>query len=250
VRISIVTLIAICCGCSGTVHDPDGHYVLESYSQQGRYFTLDIVDSIVLLNKSSVFKNQRDTIFIDPTHNTFRRAASNPLNIFGFRTEGDSIVLSYGTNGDGSELVFVKREENIDRDIYANSLLDVEPTPCEPDCKHSHISETTKTRHLLVGPPKPGVAPGMMLKPDSVLMEFHNLTFLDMKNLQALTREMKKAGEDLCLHIDKDIPNAKVIALRTELRSNSNGMTIFESRMKDGKLVFIESPVDQIIARK
>jgi hypothetical protein len=202
------------------------------------------------LNKSSIFKNQRDTIFIDPTYHTFRKAVSNQLNVYGFRAEGDSVVLSYGTNGDGSELVFVKSGESPHQDIYSNSLLDVELTTCLSECKHTHLEESDNMRHLLVGPPKSGVAPGMMLKPDSVLMEFHNLTFLSMNNMQSLAREMKKAGENLCLHIDKDTPNERIIALRTELHRHANGMTIFESRMKDGRLVFVESPLDQIITLK
>ncbi len=240
----------MCCGCSGTVHDPDGHYVLESYSQHGRYFTLDVADSVVLLNKSSIFMNQRDTIFIDPVHHTYRNAVTNQLNIFGWRSEGDSIIMSYGTRGDGSELVFVRSAEDPGHDVFSNSMLDVELTPCESECGHAHIPENKLMRHLLVGPPKPGVAPGMMLKPDSILMEFHNITFLGMNNLQALTREMKKAGEKLCLHFDKDTPREMTTALRSELWSHADGMTILESRMKDGRVVFVESPPAEVITLK
>lgn len=238
-RFAITTLVAICCGCAGTGHDPNGHYVLESYTQQGRYLTLDVKDSIVLLNRSSVFHNQRDTIFIDPDRHTLKSAVLNHLNIRQFHTVSDSVFLHYGPGPTGSKAVFIRAEANPARDAYANSMLDVYPSECDQQCEHQHVAEQQNMRHLLVGRPKPGVAKHIGLRDDSIVMEFHNITFLGFKELEPLLREMKKAGDHLCIHVDKNVPAEKSAELRNELSRLDREMKLHEGRWKDGQIVYV-----------
>lgn len=239
-RFAITTLVAICCGCAGTAHDPNGHYVLESYTQQGRYLTLDVKDSIVLLNRSSVFYNQRDTIIIDPRQHTLKSAVLNHLNIRQFHTVSDSVFLHYGSGPVGSKAVFIRAEADALRDAYANSLLDVNPNECDVGCVHSHVAEKENMRHLLVGKPKAGVAKRIGLRDDSIVMEFHNVTFLGIKELEPLLREMKKAGDLLCLHVDKNVPAEKSTELLQELARIDREIRLLEGRWKDGKVVYVK----------
>jgi hypothetical protein len=195
---------------------------------------------MLLLNKSLIFRNQRDTIFIDTKSNAIRNAASNELHVYAFRTEGDTVVLSYGEDGSGSDMVFVKSSSDLQRDLYSNSFLDIQLNQCEGAAVD--LPESDKFRHLLVGPPKLGLAAGMMMKQDSIVMEFHNLTFIDLNDVGILAREMKKAGENLCIHIDKKTPDAHVISLRAELSKHAQGMKILEGRIKEGRVVYVEVP--------
>jgi hypothetical protein len=241
VRIPLVALIVICYGCSGTLPKPTGHYVLESHDQQGRYLTLDIQDSMLLLNKSLIFQNQRDTIFIDTKRSIVRNAESNELHVYALKAEGDTVVLSYGDPDDASsDMVFVRSTADPQRDLYSNSFLDVQLDQCEGN--GVDIEESGKFRHLLIGRPKAGLAASMMMDRDSIVMEFHNMTFIGLKDVSILAREMKKAGEHLCVHIDKETPDAHVLSLRAELSKHAQGMKILEGRMKEGRVVYVDVP--------
>jgi len=92
-KINILIVFALF-GCSRKVEIFNGHYIAVNDLIGDGYATVDIQDSIVLLNKSSVFYDERDTIIINPQKNTLIRSHRLPFPICDFRADHDTIYIS------------------------------------------------------------------------------------------------------------------------------------------------------------
>jgi hypothetical protein len=95
-RLYIIFILISLIQCSTKTDSLNGRYVSAIKYLDGRYETLDIVDSLVLVDRIVLGAHERDTIFIDPETKKFVRVNSKSMfPIFDFKTVGDTIEIHY-----------------------------------------------------------------------------------------------------------------------------------------------------------
>src|SRR5690606_41305833 len=92
---TIIIIIGLSGGCQTEVDNLEGHYISTRQLSSDTYETLDIEDSLVLINKASVFLGQRDTILIVKKTNSLISSTIAMLPIFELKVVNDIIEIHF-----------------------------------------------------------------------------------------------------------------------------------------------------------
>ena len=98
--------------CNTKVDSLNGRYTSVTKYPDGRYETLDIVDSLVLVDRIVLGSHERDTIVIDPGTKKFVQVTPKSMfPIFDFRTVGDTIEVHYEDDLGQGKIKFIKEPQ-------------------------------------------------------------------------------------------------------------------------------------------
>jgi hypothetical protein len=237
-KLFYLALVSILAQCHNDRVKLNGHYVSASKSDYG-YETLDILDSVIIVNKSLVFAEARDTIIIDPTTNSFVSSTREMFPSFGVSYSKDTVILDYTHDAGDDQAKFVKAPPS-SRDYFSTSCIDIELTEYEDEAKFD-ISQS-KIRNITVGTLKRDLAAYV---PDSIYLEYESEQFLSNSDLlrigQGLDRE-QTMNWVLCLSIDTRVPDSVSERLRSMIGRSVGFERLVETRISNGVLVYVKRP--------
>lgn len=240
-RLFLIVMVVFLGQCQNKQTNLDGHYVSTNLPYDNSYFTLDIIDSLVLINKNVVFLDQRDTIIIDPKTNSFIRSTREMFPFFDFGLINDTVMLRFAHDGGEDIIKFIKATPSAS-EFFSPSLVEIEP--------EQYLNESTfKTdgfniKNIIVGPLKKGVS---WPNPDSLYIEFENAVFIDLEDISRIGASLDSESISnwvIGLHLNKDVPQSIANQLRFELLKNYDRKKIAESRLHGNQLVYIEISAD------
>lgn len=224
--------------CSRNVEVLNGHYVAVNDLISDGYATIDIHDSLVLLNHSSVFFDDRDTIIIDPTDNSFIRSNRIPFPIYEFEASNDTIFVSYAYDAGEETIKFIKKKVSPMFNFFAESSIDIQLIPYN----NEDLSEVelSKPINLIIGRLKENID-WPEVDPDSIIIEFEGFDYLDINDLPELNAHLQQTNSTvLCLHFDKRVPTQVATEIRNKLDNAFKTYDVVESRFNGTDLVFIK----------
>lgn len=240
-RIFLMAMLVFLAQCQNKQTNLDGHYVSTNLPYDNRYYTLDIIDSLVLINKNVVFLDQRDTIIIDPKTNSFIRSTREMFPFFDFGLINDTVMLQFAHDGGEDIIKFIKATPSAS-EFFSPSLIEIEPEQYHNESEFK--IDGLNVKNIVVGPLKNGVS---WSKPDSLYIEFENEIFIDLKDIARIGPSLDSDSVSnwaICLHLDKHVPQPVANQLRLALLKNYDHKKIAESRLSDNKLIYIEISVD------
>jgi hypothetical protein len=225
-------------GCQSKVDNLDGHYV--SVGKPGdTYETLDIADSLVLINISSVFRGQRDTVVIDTKTNSFLSSTRAMFPIFDFKVVNDTIEVHFEHDAGQDKIKFVKGHTNA-ADHFSTSYIDVDLL----DYDSGKLIDANDLRivNLTIGPLKKGTDWGTSDK-DSICIEYENEFFLQRNELQKLSDKLILDIDDkviLCLNFDKRVSRQVTTEIKNALEKIAGNVIVTESRSRGNEIVYVK----------
>lgn len=219
--------------------DLNGHYVSVDKSinkfYRERYLTLDIIDSLVILNKRLVFSEQKDTIVIDRSTRKFIKSLKVDSQIYDFKVTGNELFLQTDY---GEWIKFIRKEVSTS-DYFSNSLIDIEP---EDYASQSQVQiQNLNFKNVIVGKLK--TAAGWEEATDSIYMEYENEVFIHYSDIARLNKVLVRdtlINWSVCLHLDRGIPDSLAFLLKSDLLKIIGKEKLFESRLDENELVYIK----------
>ena len=238
-KITINILIALTLlGCSRNTEGLKGDFVAINDLIGDGYATIDIEDSIVLLNKYSVFYDERDTIIIDPKRKTFIRSNRNLFPIYDFKAIKDTVYLSYSYDAGEETIKFIRSEISPMFKYFAESSIDIQLMTYNNETVV--LIEQNKVLNLIIGRLKEGVD-WPNAQPDSIFIEFERYDYLGNKELSELIGHTEQVQDPvLCLHFDKRVPTEVMISIRNKIKNTVSASKVVESRITETGLVYIK----------
>lgn len=108
-RLYIIFILVSLIQCVTKVDSLNGRYTSIIKYPDGRYETLDIVDSLVLVDRIVLGGHERDTIVIDPETKEFVRVTpKSGYPIFDFKIVGDTIEVHYEHDLGQGKIKFIR----------------------------------------------------------------------------------------------------------------------------------------------
>jgi len=239
-RLHIIIIIIIgLSGCQTKVENLDGHYISTGQLTADTYETLDIKDSLVLINKGNAFLGQRDTIVIDTKSNSFISSTRAMFPIFDFKVVNDTIELHFEHDAGQDKIKFIKGTHTNPADYFSTSHIDVDLL----DYDSGELIDTNdlKIINLTIGPLKRGTDWGTNDK-DSICIEFENEVFLQKNELRNLATKLIQDDDDkviLCLNFDKRVTQSVATEIRNDLKKNVGKLKVTESRNRNSDIVYL-----------
>jgi hypothetical protein len=237
----LILMLAFLGQCQSKRINIDGHYVSTNLPYDNSYYTLDIIDSIVLVNKNTVFLNQRDTIIIDPVKNSFVRSTRKMFPFFDFELVNDTVMLQFVHDGGEDIIKFIKATPSAS-EFFSQSLIEIEPMQYRNESQFK--IDGLNIKNITVGPLKKGIG---WPKPDSLYIEYENEIFIDLKDIPRIGASLESdsiSNWAISLNLDKNIPQPIANQLRMELAKNYSRERITETRLSGNKLIYIEISSD------
>ncbi len=224
--------------CQTKVDSLNGHYVSIDKSTGEEYETLDIVDSLVLINAAVVFLDNRDTIVIDTETKKFVRSTRAMFPIFDFKVVGDTIEIHFEHDAGQDKIKFIKGPQSIPEDSFSTSFIDVNLV--DYDSGELIHPNDFKIKNLTIGLLKNGIKWGAS---DSIYIEFENEMFLQRNELPKLIEKLIQDNDDkliLCLNFDKRVPESMSREIREILSTGIGTLKTTESRNKKNEIVYVK----------
>src|SRR5690606_12312640 len=237
---TIIIIIGLSGGCQTEVDNLEGHYISTSQLTSDTYETLDIEDSLVLINKASVFLGQRDTILIDTKTNSFISSTRAMFPIFDLKVVNDTIEIHFEHDAGQDKIKFIKGTHINPADYFSTSYIDVDLL--EYDSGELIEINDLKMVNLTIGPLKKGTDWGIN-DMDSICIEFENEFFLKRSEFQQLIDKLILDNDDeaiLCLNFDKRVPRSVAMEIRNELEEKVGNIKITESRNRGNEIVYVK----------
>ena len=240
-QVLVLLILLLLIQCQHKKQRLQGHYVSIGQLEGDRYETLDINDSLILLNKTSVFYDQHDTVVINPEHHSFIRATRAMFPYYDFSLKGDTVLLMFSHDGGEDTVKYIPASKSI-HDHFSTSLIEMDLPGWEG--QKTIIVNELNTRNLVIGPLKEGVRWDTENN-DSIFIECDNQTFLhSLAELRMLAKELSKDSTviTLCVHVDKKVSDQSIKEIRALLNEGAGNLKIVETRIKeDTTLVYIAS---------
>ena len=112
-RLYLFLLLAVLTQCSTKVDSLNGYYISPDKFPDGRYETLEIIDSLVLLDRIVLGGYERDTIVINPRTRKFIKATPKSIYpILDFKVVGDTIEIHFEHDLGQGEIKFVRSTQS------------------------------------------------------------------------------------------------------------------------------------------
>lgn len=236
-RLFPIILAGLLIHCQTEKVNLNGHYVSLSKFDNNSYLTLDIVDSLVLINRTIVFMDQRDTIIIDQKTNSFVRSTREMFPFFDFRVSKDTVILEFAHDAGTDKIKFIK-DIPTNNDYFSNSLIDVELEKYldEPQV----VLEGLQIKNVTVGTLKKGIK---WAEADSNYIEFENEVFLDLKDISKLGPSFESDSIRnwvICLNLDKQVPSSLSDRLKSELVKNYKDDRLIQTKINGNELLYVK----------
>jgi hypothetical protein len=120
----ILTLI-ILTQCQTKVDSLNGHYISVNEFGDGRWETLEIVDSLILVNRIVMGVNERDTVVIDRLTNKIVTITPKSLfPIVDFKLNGDTIELHCEGDLGQYQIKFLRTTQVNSKYHFSNNYVD------------------------------------------------------------------------------------------------------------------------------
>ncbi len=236
-EINILIIFALL-GCTRKAEVLNGHYVAVNDLIGDGYATIDVQDSVVLLNKSSVFYDERDTIIINTKRNTFVRSNRRPFPIYDFSADHDTIYVSYAYDAGEETIKFIPMEISPMFSYFAESNIDIQLRPYDNEIITS--VQQNKVVNLIIGRAKEGIKWPEPHR-DKILIEFERFDYVEDDELPELIRQIQEENDRvLCLHFDKRVPLDVATDIRSRIKNTAITCDIVESRINETELVYIK----------
>ena len=108
-KLYLLLISTVLIQCSTKVDSLNGHYISPTKFPDGRYERLEIIDSLVLVDRIVLGGNERDTILIDPeTRKLVKVTPKSMYPIFDFKVVGDTIEIRFEHDLGTGEIKFIK----------------------------------------------------------------------------------------------------------------------------------------------
>lgn len=108
-RLYLLLLLVVLIQCSTKVDSLNGYYISPDKFPDGRYETLEIIDSLVLLDRIVLGGHERDTIVINLRTRKFVKATPKSMYpILDFKMVGDTIEIHFEHDLGQSKIKFIK----------------------------------------------------------------------------------------------------------------------------------------------
>lgn len=237
----LIVMLVFLSQCQNKQTNLDGHYISTNLPYDNSYYTLDIIDSLVLINKNVVFLDQRDTIIIDPKKNLFIRSTREMFPFFDFGLISDTVMLRFAHDGGEDIIKFIKATPSAS-EFFSSSLIEIEPEQYRNESQFK--IDGLNIKNITVGPLKKGAS---WPNPDSLYIEFENEVFIDLEDISRIGASLDSdsiSNWAIGLHLNKHVPQSVAKQVRLELLKNYDRKKIAESRLDGNQLVYIEISAD------
>lgn len=239
-RTYIIIIIIGLSGCQTKVVNLNGHYISISKLKNDTYETLDINDSLVLINKDNVFITQRDTIVIDTETNSFISSTRVMFPIYDFKVVNDTIELHFQHDAGQEKVKFIKGAKKSPKDYFSTSYIDIDLL----DYQNEELINTNDLEilNLIIGPVKKGID-WLTNDKDSIYIEFENEFFLQKNEIKSLADKLIQGNDKkviLCLNYDKRVTQSMKGEIKNELIKIIGNLEMTESRDKDNEIVYLK----------
>lgn len=236
-RLLPIILAGLLTQCQTEKANLDGHYVSIDKFDDNSYMTLDIVDSLVLINKNIVFIDQRDTIIINSKTNSFVSSTREMYPFFDFKVLKDTVVLHYSHDGGDDKMKFV-RDIPSSSDYFSSSLIDIELNNYhnEPE---ANINES-QIKNITIGALKKGIR---WAKSDTIYIEYENEVFINFDDISKIGRVLDSDSIKnwvICLNLDKEVPIAISDRIKSDLRNSYSDEQLIQTQLGGDKIIYVK----------
>jgi hypothetical protein len=225
----ILGLLCLTTFCKNKTKNIDGYYI--STENNGQFYTIDIRDTLALINTDNIFTHQHDTIIVNLKDNSFVRSSPRMFPFYDFKATNDKVTLFFEHDA-GNETIEFYRTESRDkkRNLYSTSNLNIRLLDCDSSCYD--ISDTN-VKNILIGRPKRKNEWG-----DSVQIELDNDIFIKMADLKIMNEIITDSTAIISLHFDKNVP----LDVRTRIKNETKGLKnrVVEARFSGDKLKYVD----------
>ncbi len=112
-RFYLLLLLIVLIQCSTKVDSLNGYYISPDNFPDGRYETLEIIDSLVLVDRIVLGGHERDTIVINPRTRKFIKATPKSMYpILDFKVVGDTIEVHFEHDIGQGKIKFVSSTQS------------------------------------------------------------------------------------------------------------------------------------------
>lgn len=225
----ILGLFCLTTFCKTKTENIEGYYV--STENNGQFYTIDIRDTLVLLNTDNIFTNQHDSIIIDLKDNSFIRSSPRMFPFYDLKATKDKVTLFFEHDAGNETIEFYKAElRDKKKNLYSTSNLNIELMDCDGSCYD--ISDTN-IKNILVGQPK-----RKNEWSDSVQLELDNDIFIKMTDINKMNEIITDSTAIISLHFDKNVPSDVWTRIKKETKGLRN--KVVEARFSGDKLKYVD----------
>lgn len=228
--------------CQPKTDKLNGHYIAVHKFSDDRWETMEIVDSLVLVNRIIMAGNERDTVIVNrSTNKILTTTPKSMFPIVDFTPVGDTVKLRCEDDLGLYTIAFIKTTQANPNYHFSNTVIDIKL----PDYHGEHKVSTDglKIKNLTVGLLKeyftkekwPGVK-------DSIYIEFDNSLIVRKNELTLLTKRLMRCADTkwvLCLNIDKRVPPSMAKEITEALRAGIAASKIIEAKNQGSEIVYI-----------
>ena len=239
----IILALIILTQCQTKVDNLNGHYISVYEFGDGRWETLEIVDSLILVNRIIMAVNERDTVVVDRSTNKI--VTITPKSMFpivDFKLNGDTIELRCEDDLGHYKIKFLKTTQTNPKYHFSNSYIDINLADYNEEERVS--TNGLKIKNLTVGFLQEYFLKGKWSGvKDSVYIEFDNSILLQKDELQMLTKKLMESTDTkwiLCLNLDKRIPESMSKEIKESLRKGIGALKIVEARNRNNEIVYLK----------
>jgi hypothetical protein len=215
-----------------------GHYRSVPAGQNSyEYQTIDVSDSLVLIDRDLILFSLRDTMVINPDTHTFVRQTRELFPFYDFGTSGDTLLLMFSHDAGIETIKFLSAPPTFS-DRFSTLVVEIKPDELLGE-KEVKVNES-KISHLLIGYLKKEVN---WANKDSIYLVFDGEVTLAEKDFDQLGKELQANQKLLCLSFDKTVPSTFANRIRQKITKSIREESLIELRRKGDKLVFISIQV-------
>jgi hypothetical protein len=230
-RVSCVVLLFLLIFSIKKIEKLDGHYVSVDKTKNEPYATLDISDSVILVNRNSISIHDRDTVIINTKNNSFIRSTQPFFPFCDFKVTKNGISLFYQHDA-GIESVDFIRDTFVNEleTYYTTSKLKIDLKNCAS--LYFRIDNHVALKNIPIGVPKNE--------------SFGNSIKIQVEDAFISTEELKQNSSFfadsslwICLHFDKNVPDSLYTRIKKEFKKYVHNRVI-EARAKNDKIVYMD----------
>lgn len=228
--------------CQSEVKNLNGHYISVYEFGDGRWETLEMVDSLALVNRIIMALNERDTVIIDQsTHEIVSITPESTYSIVGFKVNGDTIELRCEDDLGHYEIKFLRTSQTDPRYHFANSYIDIHLGDYNNEQELASVNDL-KIKNVTVGFLKGYFLQGRWSGVnDSLYIEFDNSMLLRKDEFEMLMERLTESTDTtwiLCLNLDKGVPESMSSEIKDILRKSQ--LKVVEARNRNGEIVYLK----------
>ncbi len=210
--------------CQIKTKDLNGYYVSDRYG-----YTIDIIDSLVLLNTDNIFTDEHDTIIIDLKNNSFVRSSPRMFPFYDFKASKDKVTLYFEHDAGTESLDFYKTElRDRRKNFFSTSSLKIDLNDCDGSC---YDITDRNIANILIGTPK------NKEWGDSIKIQFKDV-FISVKDIKKLDEVTSDSTVVVCLFFDKNVPQS----IQSQIINETKGLRnkIVEARLDSDRIRYLD----------